>query len=85
MKVKGTHCADELSKNDAISPLACDAQLGAWRNEMYQSPPREPVLWDISLSSTDSCGVTALKGLCSQFMKMDEQIRWPQGCAIELP
>lgn len=43
-----------------------------------------PVLWDRSLSSPDSCGVTALKGLCSQFMKMDEQIRWPQGCVIEL-
>lgn len=56
---------------------------------MYLSVPTEgtftvPVLWDISLSSPDSCGVTALKGLCSQFMKMDEQIRWPQGCVIEL-
>lgn len=79
VKVKVMHCADELIKKDTIFPPAWDAQLGAWRNEMDQSSQREGaftelVLWDASLLSSNSCGVTALKGLCSQFAKMDEQI-----------
>lgn len=43
------------------------------------------VPWDTSLLPADSCGVTALEGLCSQFMKMDEQIGWPQWCVMNFP